>query len=564
MAKMSPQRLSDEVRNNPGLQAEVAVFDALEQQLDNSFTVLYSVEWNAPVSQHDFVQDGEADFIVCHPKHGFLVLEVKGGFIGFDPDEQQWTSTSRSGATHAISNPYKQALKSCHGLVNRMRKMISQQGTMRIFHAVVFPHCLMRPEDLPGAAPSELTVDASGMLQLEQSIGRAFAYWKNGAELRGPSFDEVMGAIRKIHNRPVTGFRNMALEILEHHAEFDRLTKDQMRVMDMVGSNRRLLVRGCAGSGKTFLAKRLAAKRSEQGEKVLTLCFNNLLGGLLADELEGLPNVTATNFHRLCEQLAQYAGVQIAPLTNEGANTYYSNLTEAALLALESDPSLRFDTVIIDEAQDFELDWWIVVEALLNGSAASLTIFTDTNQLLYGPARGIPEGMGTFAEVQLAENVRNTQTIHREALRFFKGETLPSALGPEGSSPRWIEAESVEDKARSLEEILDRLIADERISPNDIAVLTPKGANSTMLKSLTKIGKRKLAAYELREAGEIGWSTIRKFKGLESPVVVITELDEEIAKSERLRELVYVGITRARDYLYLIGSKDTIQILRKK
>lgn len=492
------------------------------------------------------------------------MLEVKGGIIAYAPENHQWTSTSKTGYVNRISDPFRQAMKSCHGLLGRIKKMISQHGMMRIYHASVFPHCQIRSEDLPGSTSSEITIDTHGLRDLENRILRAFEYWRNGAILRGPTFDEVLAALRRIHNGRVAGTRNISIQIAEHHAEFDRLTADQMRLLDMVAANRRLLVRGCAGSGKTFLAKRLAAKRSAKGEKVLVLCFNNLLGGLLEEELRNLPGVTATNFHHLCERLAREASVPLPSMANVGESAYYGALIDAAMKALESDSSLRFDTVIIDEAQDFDLVWWIVIESLLANSNASLTVFIDTNQILHGTSKGVPASLGPFAESDLSQNVRNTQSIHREALRFFRGDPEPSAEGPEGTAPTWIRAESYDEEIQRLAEMLGRLVKEDKISTEDIVVLTPKGTNSTSLRSRDKIGKLPLVPVEQREAGEIGWSTVRRFKGLESPIVIITELDGEIAKSAHLRELVYVGVTRARDYLYLIGASDTLTLLKQE
>ncbi len=562
LAVMSPAQLTETIRQDPGRQAEVAVFDALQLQLNDSCTVFYSVEWNAPTGQREAVQDGEADFVVAHPKHGFLVLEVKGGIVCYDPEEQQWTSTSRSGYVNRISDPFKQARKSCYGLIGRTKKMVSQGGCMRIFHAAVFPHCVMRVEELPGSGAPEIVIDANGMNQLGLRITGAFSYWINEADLRGPSFEEVIKAIRRIHNSPVTGRRDMSLEIVEHHTEFDRLTENQGRVLDMVSANRRLLVRGCAGSGKTFLAKRLAAKRSAQGERVLVLCFNNLLGSLLDEELGGLPNVIATNFHLFCEHLVNMGSIDIGPKTAESASDYYSALTEAALKALEADSSLRFDTVIIDEAQDFELDWWIVIEQMLEGEKSSLCVFIDANQLLYGTTRGVPGSLGPFAAVELSENVRNTQAIHREAIRFFQGEQVPGAIGPEGVPPQWIEANSESAQIEQLEKIITRLVLAQKVAPADIAILTPKGSSSTTLQNLGALGTVTVAPYDERESDEVGWSTIRKFKGLESPIVIIVEVDDGVAQSDRLRELVYVGITRARDYLFVIGSRGALKNLK--
>jgi hypothetical protein len=245
----------------------------------------------------------------------------------------------------------------------------------------------VRPEYLPGATAPEITIDAEGVGSLEQSILRAFAYWQNHVDLRETGFGEVLAALRRIHNNAFAGFRNLSLEIMEHHNEFDRLTGAQLGVLDAVSENRRLLVRGCAGSGKTFLAKRLAEKRSTAGERVAVLCFNNLLGKELEEELGGLPNVRATNFHRFCEQILECAGVRLPPPTPGEESAYYESLLDSALSALEAYPDLRFDCVIVDEAQDFEQHWWVVVEALLTGEGASLTVLTDTSALGHRPGR---------------------------------------------------------------------------------------------------------------------------------------------------------------------------------
>ncbi len=48
-------------------------------------------------------------------------------------------------------------------------------------------------------------------------------------------------------------------------------------------------------------------------------------------------------------------------------------------------------------------------------------------------------------------------------------------------------------------------------------------------------------------------STIHRFKGLESPVVILAEIDSRVP-AEQLPGLLYVGATRARTHLVVIGS----------
>jgi superfamily I DNA/RNA helicase len=47
---------------------------------------------------------------------------------------------------------------------------------------------------------------------------------------------------------------------------------------------------------------------------------------------------------------------------------------------------------------------------------------------------------------------------------------------------------------------------------------------------------------------------VHRYKGLESPVVVLAEIDERVAESD-LAPLLYVGATRARSHLVVVASE---------
>ena len=55
------------------------------------------------------------------------------------------------------------------------------------------------------------------------------------------------------------------------------------------------------------------------------------------------------------------------------------------------------------------------------------------------------------------------------------------------------------------------------------------------------------------KGNEVRVATIFRYKGLESPVVVLAEIDERVGDAE-LRSLLYVGATRARSHLVVIAS----------
>lgn len=53
---------------------------------------------------------------------------------------------------------------------------------------------------------------------------------------------------------------------------------------------------------------------------------------------------------------------------------------------------------------------------------------------------------------------------------------------------------------------------------------------------------------------EVRVATIHRYKGLESPVVVLAEIDGRVGEAE-LASLLYVGATRARSHLVVIASE---------
>ena len=63
------------------------------------------MSWQSPIGKRQ--ADGEADFVMIHPDHGVLVVEVKGGRIR--TSEGEWYSVDRHGAEHEIKNPFEQA-----------------------------------------------------------------------------------------------------------------------------------------------------------------------------------------------------------------------------------------------------------------------------------------------------------------------------------------------------------------------------------------------------------------------------------------------------------------------
>jgi hypothetical protein len=98
MAKMVPGKILAGTLSN----AERKVYFALQDNLPDSFTAFHSVPLLIRDRLANVLLLKEIDFLVCHPPHGLLVIEVKGGGIACDESKGEWMSTSSDGVIHQL------------------------------------------------------------------------------------------------------------------------------------------------------------------------------------------------------------------------------------------------------------------------------------------------------------------------------------------------------------------------------------------------------------------------------------------------------------------------------
>lgn len=180
MARMYPDLSESTLARMAGerkTRAEILVYRAL-RALPDRFLVRYRVPW---VSDSGVPADGEADFVVFDPRHGILVIEVKGGRIAYDASEDLWTSTDGDGVVHKI-DPFRQATASKYELFRHLcerpewKAAVPQRITLA--HAVFFPDlarrdCMRQLQDIATPPPTVGTHDDLSII--EAWIGRCFA-----------------------------------------------------------------------------------------------------------------------------------------------------------------------------------------------------------------------------------------------------------------------------------------------------------------------------------------------------------------------------------------------------
>ena len=347
--------------------SELKAFDAFSK-LSEDWNIFYSVAWIGVRGKR--IGDGEADFILVHPQYGAIIVEVKGG--GIDVEAGRWTSTGRKGVFD-IKDPYVQASASKVAL---HKWLLSELGLyIPTAHCVVFPD-YSNIASLGPHAPKDITITPVDFSTIEEKLGSIVDFWKISATL---SKSEIQSVINALAPR-VSARRTLADEAFDAHSSLIELTQEQIRAFAAMRRNRRAVIFGGAGTGKTILALEKASEFADQGGRVLFLCYNRLLATRLALDSR-VKNTTVKTFHSFCAEEMRNAKL---PMPANPTQKWWEDTSSECLLEALSTTSRVFDAIVIDEGQDFSRDWIETVEmAGANGAETPFYIFADENQTLW-------------------------------------------------------------------------------------------------------------------------------------------------------------------------------------
>ncbi|MGO7335704.1 UvrD-helicase domain-containing protein [Rhizobium leguminosarum] len=545
--------------------AEMRLYAALGAQLGDDYLVMHSVAWiSKPPGES--ARDGEVDFLICHPQQGFLFIEVKGGRIDLDYTLRRWTSTDRNGAVHSIHNPFDQARRGKYAILEKLKEtpLWQKLGISRfaIGHAVFVPD-VGDGERLKGPdAPAEIIGDRNDLTALASWVDGAFRYWTsqpdnprtNPIGLRG------LDAARKIFARVVTTRPLLSARLEDEEHERISLTERQAIILDMLSRQRRVMVAGGAGTGKTLIAREKAVRAAEEGLSTLLVCFNRGLADHLREQCTGIANLEVATFHQLCRRWIEKAKVELgrdliaeARRDYPGGNEYDHHQPIALAYAIDLFGP-HYDAIVVDEAQDFGDEFWMPIELMLSDhDKALLYVFLDENQDIYGRSAAIPI---PGEPMLLDKNCRNTNRIHGAAYRYYKGAAI-EAPAIAGVDVELITATGTDRQTQAIALLVTRLVMEEKVKPHDIAVLlcdaSTREAGERALAANSIPASAKWGRLEAYGVGSVTVDTVARFKGLERPVVILWGLDD--CTPEKDRETLYVGMSRAKSLLFLCGEK---------
>lgn len=533
----------------PADPSERKLLQQLRRQLPQAWTVLSNVTW-ATKDELGTVSDGQSDFVVLVPGAGMVIVEVKGSReIWIEPDGM-WYRRGRDGEAVQVSPPPpEQAMKNMYKLV----KIVEQKGAWPRFPGryswlVAYPNGVA--SNVPAMFDSSTMVTSLNIHELETRIRLALS--RRGSNGKSELFtNDTVDKIARILTSQAFALTasDTGDDVQDDLERMETLTRQQFAALRGVFEFPKVAVIGPAGSGKTLLAIWRLQALVEAGKKALYVCFNKKLAESLRKRNPDIAACIASVdkfFMEFCRQ----------PGVAGDAGPYFGETLPGMAFeqAATCGEDVKYDAIIVDEGQDFnELRLYALYE-LLRTDASEWVIFTDRRQDLFRVGGG--DAFGADVIFKLYHNCRNTVRVNKATNSFVELDEIASMPGmPEGEVPEITVCPDPKSMASKAWELARRWTTDRGVvilSPyslkNSCMAEYPKGHGMSLTEDLSNMGM----------PGQVCFSTIRSFKGIEAPAVIL--VDAEIPSDEPdsyfHKQDLYVACTRPTARLAILAQTD--------
>ncbi|MEI7543387.1 MAG: NERD domain-containing protein [Mycobacteriaceae bacterium] len=492
----------------------------------------------------DHLKDHEIDFLVAIEGAGIVCVEVKGGEVTHNG--QKWLQHLRSGQVKTI-DPVRQVRQARYALRDFIEKDPRwTQGRMRWNHVVVLPNSQFSEDFALPDCPRWMVIDRDDFPTVVGRIRDIALNQKTELPLLSVKGIEELQTALDGRGLPQ---RDVVARALENEDAANILTDQQAIILDAIKLLTRVEVRGGAGSGKTFMALEQARRLANSGQRVALICYSHGLASFLKRITSGWNRRQRPGYVGEFHDLGIAWGAAEGPDESErtaAAEQFFERDLPTQMLELASNlpDGHRFDSIVIDEAQDFADSWWEpILAALRDPDTGGVYLFSDEGQRVFD-RKGTPPV--PLVPLILEQNIRNTRQIAKafeplvdHPMRF---------LGANGPDVRFVSC-TPEDAFDVGDDQIEALLA-EGWRPEDVALLT---TGSRHPEQIARQGQGNTAYWDsFWDAEQVFYGHVLGFKGLERRAVVLVVNDK--AAFQRSRERLYVGLSRARDQLVVCAA----------
>lgn len=555
MAKMFPKSFPEDTSSS----GERKVFEYLKENAPADWFVLHSFR----LPKHKVVVFGEADFVIVAPKFGIFVLEIKSGGVGFDGSD--WVFINRNHEkSYKQRGPFQQGREAMFEIE---RIIVEKLGASFSRTNIVYGYGVIFTDesDFP---INKITEDESWRLCQKTDNVDYCAFirklYKNFAEelrLLGKRIPEELtiqtAEIIAKTLRPIVDCV-IPLKSFVQATENDiiSLTEEQYACLDDIDINDQMVITGGAGTGKTLIAVE-EAKRSAIDGTVAFFCYNKNL----ADYIKSNINNAKIAVYSLHAYLTKICGEKTAQYDKN--EEFFERILPQLAVETAKDQNIVYDKVIVDEFQDLcTKEYLAFFDAILKNGLmeGKFTFYGDfARQAIYNGNASLTvlKHFAFFARKHLSVNCRNTLFIGNELVNITGYEDKKYRLKISGEPVDFFVCNTESEQSDKLLAILKELKG-KGFKASSITVLSPKKRDNSI------VGKCDEDEFLIGNYGEDSsaylamFSTVHSFKGLESEIVILTDISDYSDQ-----RLMYIALSRARSKLIVLESREASRQRKK-
>ncbi len=349
-------------------------------------------------------------------------------------------------------------------------------------------------------------------------------------------------------------------------------------------------VKGPAGSGKSVALAARAAELADTGKRVLVCSYNITLRNYLRDLTRQYartsgkqrPEIEFVNFHSWCQRICADAGrneelkrLRSQHSRDELFDEIMPNVVESLLSAPARPNELpRYDAILVDEGQDFRLNWWSALRAALIEGGEMLLV-ADKTQNVFGTAKAWTEGAmpgsgfpgGEWMTLERSYRLPPKMIHHLSAYadEFLVGEDVDIPVIEQAEpdmypvSLNWIQTDPRQAVDASVEAVLDQLRGlQSQAAAADVIFLGGRQVGVEVVKALERLNirvrhtfddsgeqgrERKMKRQFFQGAERVKATTLHSFKGWEAVQLVV---HVRTVRSKEDRAALYAALTRLK------------------
>lgn len=528
--------------DNPG---EVLVWTAFSQATLGNWSVFHSLKLRTVHKQF-----GEGDFIVCAPDYGALIVEVKGGEV-----------THAAGHWFQSGRPMSESpLTQAHRYRSKLKKCLAAAGHEDVPLGVA---CWLSetPAGADGKPGQRIThEDLKEVVLFEDDLSAprvAIERCLNATLTRGngPPTTAWIEAIARMWGEDFEPRRSPRSLLDRAKARVSNFDDQQLEVLNGLDVNPRMVIQGGAGTGKTTVALEVLQRWAWEGTPTRYLCFTEGLARWIDASLEPLRaagnDVRAVPLRARARELSEVWGLSTGPLDTGEDWTRMLHMVRDEARRRTLDP---LESVVIDEAQNFDALDWEVALALTDG-ARRRWVFHDPRQSFWDD-RPLPEVFapgGTFMHYTLRRQQRASAGLSALAQAYLDARPVSGPEDPrvvalrdacDPDATRCVSVESAVSLVSALGEELDRLLA-LGIAPSDVMVVTLLGQYTSDVHGVEMLGAHEVTTVDdPRAEDHVVLDTFLRVQGLDRPFVIVCEVDHPRAAKHYERRM-HMALTRA-------------------